>query len=222
MPRAVSFDLDGTLYSTRRAGLRLMLSLSGGLRVLTAYQRVRRHIRGRVFEDGEALRRAEIELLAEAMHTTRRRAEERLIDMHDVQLVRMLRKVGPYPAAGPLLRGLRAQGVPVAVLSDLPVERKLAALGLDDIDFAITLNAADTGALKPHSRSFLQVTEALGVGPAELVHVGDRHDTDVVGAQACGAQAVWVCPRPRKSTAPETVVVRSLRALADRWGIDSR
>jgi len=220
LPAAVSFDLDGTLYSTRRAAWRLLFSMPHRLRFLADYQRARRALRGRIFDDGAALHRAELELLAQRRGCAPAQAELLLAQIVDGELLEVLRRTGPDPVARPLLQGLVKRGVPVAVLSDLPVERKLAALGLADVGLRCLLDAGATGALKPHRRSFDQVAAALGVGLADLVHVGDRHDTDVSGAEACGATAVWLTRRPDRPIAARTIVVSGLAELAARWGVE--
>lgn len=219
LPAAVSFDLDGTLYSTRRAAWRLLFGMPHRLSFLAAYQGARRALRSQIFADGAALHRAELELLAQRRGCTPEQAEQLLVQVVDGELLDVLRRTGPFREARPLLQGLVERGVPVAVLSDLPVERKLAALGLADVGVNFVLDAGATGALKPHRRSFDQVAAALGVALTDLVHVGDRHDTDVTGAEACGAIAVWLTRRPDRPIASRTIVVRTLAELATRWGV---
>jgi ribonucleotide monophosphatase NagD (HAD superfamily) len=45
---------------------------------------------------------------------------------------------------------------------------------------------------KPQTTSLALVAEAWGVGPADIVGVGDRLDTDIVAAKAFGCLAVLV------------------------------
>jgi putative hydrolase of the HAD superfamily len=218
-PAAVSFDLDGTLYSTRRAAWRVLLGMPGQLRFLAAYRDVRQLIRDTEFVDGEAFKKAELEMLAQRLGCGVATAQDKLERAHEHALPKALAKTGPFADARPLLERLIQLRIPIAVLSDLPVERKLHALGLDDLGWAIKMDAGDTGALKPHARSFSRVVEAMGVSIDALVHVGDRVDTDVCGAQRCGAQAVWLT-RAEKLTAPRgVVVIRCLQDLWQEWGL---
>ncbi|MBN2358187.1 MAG: HAD family hydrolase [Deltaproteobacteria bacterium] len=220
LPAAVSFDLDGTLYSTRRAGLRLLLAMPHRLPFLADYQRARRALREQIYPDGAALRRAELALLARRRACDEAQIERQLALVIETELIEVLRRTGPDAVARPLLQGLIERGVPVAVLSDLPVERKLAALGLADLPLRCRLDAGETGALKPHPRSFERVASALGVALGDLVHVGDRHDTDVCGAERCGATAVWLTRRPNRPLTGRTFAVPTLAELAARWGIE--
>jgi FMN phosphatase YigB (HAD superfamily) len=217
LPRAVSFDLDGTLYSTRRVVLRVLWGTRGHWRFLSTYRKVRQALRCREFDDGAALHAAEIELLARALGQDEATTRTRLRQVHDELLVGALGWCGADAAARPLLQHLHARGVRLAVLSDLPVEAKLTALGLADLPWTIVLDAGDSGALKPHARPFARVAEAMGVALEQLVHVGDRHDTDVTGAERCGARAVWLTRKPRRAIAASTWIVEDLAALHDRW-----
>jgi FMN phosphatase YigB (HAD superfamily) len=217
VPLAVSFDLDGTLYATRRVALRVLWGTAGHWRFLSTYRRVRQALRQRTFDDGAALHQAELELLARALGSDVEATRRRLHRVHEELLVGALGRCGPDPQARPLLQDLHARGVRLAVLSDLPVAAKLRALGLHDLPWSIALDAGDTGALKPHARPFARVAQALGVELSGLWHVGDRHDTDVTGAERCGAHAVWLTSKPTVPVASETWVVRDLAALRARW-----
>jgi putative hydrolase of the HAD superfamily len=54
------------------------------------------------------------------------------------------------------------------------------------------ITACDAGAAKPDARMFAALAARAGVGPAEVLHVGDDPLADVVGARAAGMQAVWL------------------------------
>lgn len=218
-PRAISFDLDGTLYSTKKAAPRVLWHMRRELRFLSVYQKIRRNIRRQDFANGDELHQAENEALAQAFAISEEQAAQRLHQVHDIQLSAALKKVGADPYARPLIMALAERGIPVAILSDLPVDAKLDALGLGDLPWSAVLDSGDTGALKPHRRPFEQIAKKLGVNLKDLVHVGDRHDTDVTGAQNCGAQAVWLSTKADKAVAKETKVVSTLSELFDLWDL---
>ncbi|ABW11314.1 HAD-superfamily hydrolase subfamily protein [Parafrankia sp. EAN1pec] len=46
------------------------------------------------------------------------------------------------------------------------------------------------GAAKPHPSTYLAVCERLGAAAGSVLHVGDRHDLDVLAARAAGLRAV--------------------------------
>jgi len=60
--------------------------------------------------------------------------------------------------------------------------------------FAVTAFSNELGVAKPNPRIFSHVLTALGVAPAEAVHIGDDPDTDVGGAKRSGLKAVWFNP----------------------------
>jgi len=58
--------------------------------------------------------------------------------------------------------------------------------------FGVSLAAHRFGRAKPDGAIFHAACEALGVRPAEAVHVGDDLVLDVLGAQQAGLRAVWM------------------------------
>ncbi|MGN6390194.1 MAG: HAD family hydrolase, partial [Burkholderiaceae bacterium] len=67
----------------------------------------------------------------------------------------------------------------------------LAAIGIAP-HFGAVVAAHAFGCGKPDPSIFLACCEALGVSPAETVHVGDDPLLDVRGAQEAGLRAVWI------------------------------
>ena len=158
---AVSFDVDGTLYSDRflRAHVVLEAIRRGSLRDL-------RPLRDRRAPSSDAF--------------ARREAEARI-------LVPVIRRRGPRPGVTELLDRLRARTL-IAV-SDFDPEAKLEALGLRGY-FERVHAAERTGALKPDPRVFHAVLEDLGIPASALLHIGNRADTDGAAARAAGCRAL--------------------------------
>jgi putative hydrolase of the HAD superfamily len=90
-----------------------------------------------------------------------------------------------YDDVHPLLAGLRAAAVPVAVVSnwDCSLPDVLAASG---IEVDRVFDSATSGASKPDPAIFHQAVAALGVDPARTLHVGDTEEADGAGARAAG------------------------------------
>ena len=76
-------------------------------------------------------------------------------------------------------------------------------------DFAIS--AASVGSSKPAAAPF----EKGQCEPKQMVHVGDHHEHDVVGAQRLGIQTVWVNPtgKPFPGEHPASAEIAALREL---------
>ncbi|MGT2427311.1 HAD family hydrolase [Amnibacterium kyonggiense] len=119
-----------------------------------------------------------------------------------------------FEDAAPTIRALHAAGIATAVLTNGAEDQqvaKLRAVGLLDLVGAV-VTAGALGLRKPDPRAFLAACEHVGVAPSSVLHVGDEHEVDVLGARGAGLRAVLL---DREGTAPpdETAVIRSLREL---------
>jgi 2-haloalkanoic acid dehalogenase type II len=93
----------------------------------------------------------------------------------------------PFPDAA-LAIPLLAERLPLGIISN--ANTRLASLGLDAY-FGAVVSPTTAGCSKPDPAIFHHAAALLGCPPAELLHVGDRWDDDVVGARRAGCQAVW-------------------------------
>ena len=64
-------------------------------------------------------------------------------------------------------------------------------VGLGGI-FDFALNAVDVGAAKPAPAMFQAACQRLDLPPAQIVHVGDDPEHDILGAAQAGFRTVWV------------------------------
>jgi putative hydrolase of the HAD superfamily len=120
-----------------------------------------------------------------------------------------------FPAfddAVPALRELRGRGLRLAVVSnwDSSLREVLESAGVHELVDAV-VSSAEVGAAKPDPAPFRAALEALGCGAKEAVHVGDREDNDVRGAEAAGIRAVRLA---RDGSRGEGETIRSLAELA--------
>jgi putative hydrolase of the HAD superfamily len=86
--------------------------------------------------------------------------------------------------------------VPLALVTDgdpIVQRGKVEALGLDGVfDVVVLSDELGRARRKPHPAPFLRALDALGVPAAAAVHIGDRPDKDVAGANLVGMRAVRV------------------------------
>ena len=97
----------------------------------------------------------------------------------------------PYDDVIPALSELHQHGYRLAVLTNLrrDISELCQSLGLAPyLDFYIS--SAEVGAEKPHAAVFLAALEKAAVAPGEVVHVGDQHRSDVLGARGVGIHPV--------------------------------
>jgi FMN phosphatase YigB (HAD superfamily) len=186
---AVSFDLDGTLYDLKKAKGPLLWATFPRWRTLRVGRRVRDEMRHKQYPDGAAFLAAEAAIAGERLDVDAARARAQIDAVFNVDLVRVLARVGPRAEARAILDAIVTAGLPIAVISDRgAVDEKLQALGLHDLPWRARVAADDVGAMKPDARVFRVAADAMGIDPTAMLHVGDRDDSDGEGARGVGAQ----------------------------------
>ena len=123
----------------------------------------------------------------------------------------------PYPDVVPALRGLRAQGLTLVVVSnwDVSLHAMLERTGLRDlVDGAIA--SAELGVAKPAAAPFEAALALAGASPEETWHVGDDVVADAGGATALGITALLVDRDGSLEAPPGVLVVPDLAGLALR------
>ncbi|TDV47779.1 HAD family hydrolase [Actinophytocola oryzae] len=102
----------------------------------------------------------------------------------------------PYPDTEDVLRGLRAAGVPVAVVSNIAWDIRgiFARHGVEDLVDEFVLSYVE-GVVKPDPRIFRIACRRLGIAPERALMVGDSPEADG-GAASAGAAVTIVEPLP--------------------------
>lgn len=200
--RALSFDVDGTLFDLRQMKLVFALPAIRNARLLRAYLSAREAVRAMgAIPDvrGEQARR-----VAEALAITPADAQARIASLIDGEWMNAFKRVKPFRGAREALSAFAAAGLPMVTLSDYPAAQKLAGMKLDHVPWAADICAEDLGALKPHRVSFDEAVKRLGVPAGEILHIGDRLDADIAGAHAVGMRAaLFTAGNSRTYKAPE-------------------
>ncbi|WP_234431268.1 HAD family hydrolase [Streptomyces sp. NRRL F-5053] len=98
-----------------------------------------------------------------------------------------------FADAEPALAALRERGFLLFALtnslgSSIPADPPTAFRALLDG----VIYSAETGAVKPERAAFTAVEDACGLGPGQLLHVGDSLRADVAGAAAAGWHTAWL------------------------------
>jgi FMN phosphatase YigB (HAD superfamily) len=109
----------------------------------------------------------------------------------DVDVLLDVIRFEPFGEVEGVLDECARRGIALAVVSnwDLSLHDVLAGLGWTS-RFGAVVTSAELGVAKPDPRPFLVALAALGVAPADAVHVGDDPDADVRGAAAAGVRGV--------------------------------
>lgn len=202
--KVVCFDIDGTLYPKWVTDWKLMRSFFPSPLLALRYQRFRSYIRSHdeehtVPENEEGFRARQANWLCNIgssqgdVDDRIRHMSERVERQFYACWRRAFSKLRPYPFVREAFEQLREQGVTIAALSDFPVERKLKALGVEDlVDYAACTE--QSGYLKPHPAPFHMVCNDLQVEPSEVLYVGDSCRKDMVGASHVGMRTALMDP----------------------------
>lgn len=127
-----------------------------------------------------------------------------------------------YGDAKNCIEQMRAQGCAIGIVANqaATVVDSLTAHGITPlIDFMGV--SALVGLEKPNPEIFQQAMSALGCVPEQIIHIGNRLDTDVLPAQALGMRTAWILrgeanPEPSESDlATPDIVLKSLSGIPD-------
>lgn len=98
-----------------------------------------------------------------------------------------------YADVVPTLQRLRGEGFKLAIVSnwDTPLGPLVEWLGITEyFDAIVASHDARVRSEKPDPHIFNYALAAVGVSPAEAVHVGDTYGADVVGARHVGIRPI--------------------------------
>ncbi len=196
MIKAVAFDLDGTFYPYSRLFFNSLYLALRYPHFIMRFSRVRSEIRKmRPIED---FRRYQARLLAERMAISLSESERLIENIIYQRLVNSFRRVRPFSFLKTTLNRLKEMGLKMAVLSDFPVERKLAFLGLEGF-WDCVLCTEDTNYLKPNPEPFLAMAECLDLPPGKILYVGDKYHYDIIGAYRIGMKTAHLARFPESN-----------------------
>ena len=128
----------------------------------------------------------------------------------------------PLPGALEVLRRLRAAGLRLALVSNVPLPGKLYRRVLRrhrlDTSFEAFFFSYDAASRKPSPAMVRQALRALALSPAESVMVGDRRRTDVAAGLAAGVRTIWLRGGEPEGPKPD-VEISTLADLPDALGL---
>lgn len=201
MPRAVIFDIDGTLYDYSAAhahAFRAVTDYAAKALGLTAErfetlhdwadERLRAHTGGHCAAIHDRLIR--YQLMLERLGLSIAHAPK----MEQIYWSTLIGHMAPNPGLHEAFDWIKARGLRLGVGTNMTANwqfAKLERLGvLGQVDFMVT--SEEAGAEKPDQRLFQLCAEKAGCAPEECVFVGDSLRGDVLGAQAAGMRGIWL------------------------------
>lgn len=198
LPKALTFDLDDTLYDNRPVIRRAEQAMHDWLAAEHPASRGVGLARWKSLKlalaDADPLLHHDVtrwrfELLKIGfmqLGYAQRRAEQAAAEGLDVVLA--VRNQVDIPAETHRVLGLLAAHFPLVAITNGNVDvEKIGLAGY----FDVVLRAGPDGLAKPEPDLFAKATRHLGLAPGEILHVGDHLVTDVGGAKRHGMMACW-------------------------------
>lgn len=208
--RAILFDLDGTLYPTRRAAVRSWPLFVRYATLFLAFRQVRVRVRSiRPIKDLHAL---QARLVADRLRIDPAAAQSLIEDVVYTRLPKHFHGVKPHCGLTQVLLKLSEHGAKLGVLSDLPPYEKLDHIGLTGFDCVVT--SESTHYLKPNPEPFRYAAERLELQPAQVLYVGNHYRYDILGARVAGMLTAHRAPRQERGSRADLTFSRYDRLLA--------
>ncbi|MBD1559339.1 5-amino-6-(5-phospho-D-ribitylamino)uracil phosphatase YigB [Vibrio sp. S9_S30] len=196
--KAMTFDLDDTLYDNRSVILRLEAEVFQWIAHhypkcapftkadWLTFKSLARENNPDVAGDVTLLRRAQLALgLAHVGYE-----EEAIPDIIDqiMEQVFYWRHQIDIPEETHHVLAELSQRMPLVAITNGNVDPEKIGLGQY---FSLVLKAGPNGEAKPHREMFDKAVSFLGLKPSEILHVGDHPVSDVFGAKESGLLACW-------------------------------
>lgn len=200
IPKAVIFDVDGTLYDQRKLRLCMVremitciLRKPGHIAELSILRHFRRMREKHAAEPTSDLYSRQYIWAAQAAGVSPEKVREVVQEWMFERPLAYLRSCG-YPGAQALFLQCQRQGIPLAVFSDYPARDKLRALGLM-AKVVLSATCAEVNRLKPDPAGLLVAAEKLGVPAAECLFIGDQEAKDGECARRAGMPSLILASR---------------------------
>lgn len=191
IPKAVIFDVDGTLYDQTKLRLRMVKDMFAcvlrqpnrfsELRILWRFRSMRAKHAAEAPSDLESQQYA---WAAQAEGVSPERVRK---VVKEWMFKRPLAYLGScrYPGAQDLFSQFQRRCIPIGIFSDYPAIEKLLALGLT-AQVVVSATSAEVNRLKPDPTGLLVAAAKLGTPVTECLFVGDQEAKDGACARRAG------------------------------------
>jgi putative hydrolase of the HAD superfamily len=219
---AVAFDIDGTLYPERSFNLRLLPEILFHPCFLLAFQKARKELHKLASAESQLAENNFYEKQAALCGSFLKPGTQKTFAKINTLIYKkwetFFAHIKPFPDAKELVFALKERGLKIGILSDFPVGKKLAYLGLDGL-WDAELCSEEIGCLKPSPIPFEALAKSLGIPAGRILYVGNSLHFDHVGAKRAGLKTALIVPRSRRrqalsSVPPPDIVFSSYRELA--------
>lgn len=205
LPKAIIFDLDGTLYDQIKLRYYMLLVILKysirhplglmNLKIVWDFRRMRtkygrfavRNLENQQYIWGAQASRVTPERVRRVVHEW----------MYEKPLPHLV--ACRYPGATELFSQLRGKGIKIGIFSDYPAREKLQALGLS-ADVLMSATDKDVNRFKPDPRGLLVIAAKLQVAVQDCLLIGDHDGKDGECARRAGMPYIIIDRRRRASS----------------------
>ena len=188
--KGIIFDFDGTLFDNFLFAFHLIFANPLDCLRIWKERLVRKNFAGCDYSSPEEYHMAFFSAFGKVCLGSPERVRSWYFNRYMPRMIRVLKKYyKPRPGVIKLFQNISASSTfpRVAVYSDYPcLKERMEILGIH-LDPKILLYGPESfGAQKPAARPFQIIAKDLGVKPEEVIMIGDREDTDGLGAFMAG------------------------------------
>ena len=183
LPRAVLWDMDGTLVDTEPYWIATELAMAEKYAATWTHEQALQLVGNDLLESGRVIK--------QAMGLTQSPAEV-VEELLDGVVARVEESVPWCPGARDLLTDLAGAGVPCALVT-MSYQRFVAPIlrQLPEGTFQVVVTGDEVSRGKPHPEPYLTAAAALGADPSECVAIEDS-GTGATSAEAAGCAVLVV------------------------------
>jgi putative hydrolase of the HAD superfamily len=202
-PKAILFDLDGTLWDRNDAVRGLATEQHRQLHKWLGHIPERDYVERVVHLDDNG--RADKNLLYQTIGIEFGLSKSAVAVLHSDFWTRYQAFIVPFPEVIETLHHLRRLEIRLGIITNGSMrlqEAKISRLGVSGLMDVVLISERE-GVRKPDAEIFHRALGRLDVSPSEAWFVGDNPEDDVAGAHAAGLRAVWrVCEEWDPPTVP--------------------
>jgi putative hydrolase of the HAD superfamily len=161
------------------------------------------------------------QIVAHALEGIGRPSERLAVEVAEAFAANRWRRMALYPGARETLVRLRAEGMPLALITNGDKTHQRRKIEMHDLGrfFDVIVIEGEFGVGKPDESVYRHALGALAVSPGDAWMVGDNLEWDVAAPQRLGLRAAWV-DAPGQGLPPGSSVKpdRVLRAFSELLG----
>jgi len=188
--KGIIFDFDGTLFDNALIPFHLIAAWPFDMLRIWNERLIRKRFAGCDYSSSEEYYNAFFAALGKACFRSPQRMRNWHFNHYMPRMVRVLKKHYQFrPGARELFQQFDNPSSVwrVAVYSDYPfLKERMEALGLSPGSGILLFSPESFGAQKPAARPFRRIAAEMGAAPEEVLVIGDREETDGLGAFRAG------------------------------------